>query len=200
MRHHLLSTTFILLLALLTSSVSFAKVYDYKQLQSKDYDEMIAIVREQIKQSKKSADADDDSAAIFHLKEALRIIMSRPNSDNLIPKLLPDVRKELAQFEAFDKQLADLADEAVDRVKDEGATDTGRTTALFMLENIMAEMKPELNSTETYKNTYEKIRDAKIKVPENVRADRTVRGMFQSESPSVKAKKILEQIAKTKTK
>lgn len=181
-------------------SPSFAKVYDYKQLQSKDYDEMIGIVRTQIKLAKKSVDEDDESAAQFHLKEALRIIMSRPNTDNLIPKLLPEVRKELVQFEAFDDQMLELVDEAIDRVKDEKASTTSKATSLFMLENIMAEIKPEIANNEKYKNAYEKIRDAKIKVPNEAKADRKVRGMFQSESPSEKAKKILDQIAKTKTK
>lgn len=182
------------------ASPSFAKVYDYKQLQSKDYDEMLGIVRDQIKLAQKSVNDDDESAALFHLKEGLRIVMSRPNTDNLIPKLLPEIRKELVQFEAFDDQITELINEAIDRVKDEKATTNGRATALFMLENIMAEIKPELDSNEKYKQAYEKIRDAKIKVPSEAKADRKVRGMFQTESPSEKAKKILDQLAKTKTK
>ena len=191
---------YILIFTFVMSLPALAKVYDYKQLQSKDYDEMISIVRKQIKEARKSADADDDSASLFHLKEGLRIVMSRPNSDNLIPKLLPEIRKELVQFEAFDKQLTELVDEAVDRIQDDKAADTGRTTAFFMLENIMAEMKPEVSSNENYKQAFEKIRDAKLKVPAAVKSDRKIRGMFQSESPSEKAKKILQETAKTKTK
>lgn len=191
----LLSLTFII-----SVKPAAAKVYDYKQLQSKDYDEMIAIVRTQIKQSKKSAAEDDDSAAVFHLKEGLRIVMSRPNTDNLIPKLLPELRKELVQFEAYDGQMVELVDEAVDRVTDDKASTADRTSALFMLENIMAEIKPELSTNEKYKAVYEKIRDAKIKVPVEVKNDRKVRGMFQSESPSEKAQKILKEITKSKTK
>ena len=195
-----MKTLLLTLFLTLFTSTSFAKVYDYKQLQSKDYDEMIGIIRDQIKQAKKSANDDDESAALFHLKEGLRIIMSRPNTDNLIPKLLPEIRKELVQFEAFDDQILELVNEAVDRVQDEKATTTGRATALFMLENIMAEIKPEVGTNEKYKSAYEKIRDAKIKVPKEAKSDRKIRGMFQTESPSEKAKKILEQTTKTKTK
>lgn len=195
-----MKTLFIALFLCLFATSAPAKVYDYKQLQSRDYDEMMSIVRSQIKLSKKSVDEDDESAALFHLKEALRIVMSRPNTDNLIPKLLPEIRKELVQFEAFDTQMLELVNESIDRVKDEKAPTTGRTTALFMLENIMAEMKPELATNEKYKEAYEKIRDAKIIVPKEVSSDRKVRGMFQSESPSEKAKKILLEISKTQTK
>lgn len=179
---------------------SSAKIYDYKQLQSKDYDDMMALVRSQIKESKKSADADDDSAALFHLKEGLRMIMSRPNTDNLIPKLLPELRKELSQLDAYDKQIVELIDESIDRIQDDKNSVTNRTSALFMLENVMAEIKPELKTNEKYKISYEKIRDAQLKVPGEVKADRKVRGMFQTESPSEKAKKILEEIFKTQTK
>ncbi len=183
------------------TSVSHAELYKYSELEIKNYDELISEVRKKIEEASRAdeearveADSDtlhDTSKSIFILKDALRMIFSRPNKDNTIDKLLPEVRNELKSYEAYYDSIHDLAVEAVNGLKQKIPV-VYKSTYIFILENLMSEFRPELKKNEEIKKLFIYIRDAEAVVPDDVRLDRKLRSMFNSRNPSDTAKKILE--------
>jgi len=194
--------TLLTLVALvLAAPATSAERFKYNELQIKDYDEMTSMVRERLKKSAKimkGSDADGDSApdqeSIESLREALLLVLSRPNQDNMLAKLLPELRKELNTVNAFEDSLDSLAQEAIDGLGNKKLPVIHRSTYWFVLENILSEFKPEIRDKADIKKTFEKIRDAKVEVPKDVAKDLKLRSMFKVESPSDRAKRVLEAL------
>lgn len=195
---------FLLSLTLFISSLAFAKEYPYNELMTKDYDEMQASVRNGILTAKKAArekqqEGDEDGAdeaAISHLRDTLQLILSRPDKDFMVSKLIPLVRKELGNYGAFEVSLETVAKQAIMNLKSDQSSVPSKSTAVFVLENLMSEIKPEIEVKAEFKKIIEQIRDAKIKIPDKVVTDRKMTSMFKTVSPSDTAKDILEKLKK----
>lgn len=199
--------TLIFSILVFLSSMAFAAQYKYNELVIKDYDEMSKVVNSRVttarKLSRTSEEGDDDErTAVEHLREALKLIFSRPNSDNMVAKLTPEVRRELIGFSAFEDTIASLAKEGIDALDNKHLSKNSRATYLFLLENLMSEIRPEVesNGNDALRKAVEKIRDAKIKVSKDVQVERSMGSMFQPFDPSGEAKKILETADKAKKK
>ncbi|MGE0761975.1 MAG: hypothetical protein AB7N80_01725 [Bdellovibrionales bacterium] len=189
----------LLVLSLLTFGLSSeAARYKYSELQIKDYDEMLALVKTRVKKATKlfranqDEDTPPDQQGVEELREALHLILSRPNQDNMLAKLLPDVRKEMANVNAFEDNMASLVSEAIDGLNNDKIPTVHRSTYLIVLENILSEFKPEVRDKEDLRQLFEKIRDAKLKIPKEVTKDLKLRSMLSTESPSERAKRILD--------
>ncbi len=194
--------TLILMFAFNTTSQA-AERFKYSELQIKDYDEMQIMVKARLKKSQKlfkesdpdaAEEAAPDQGAVEELRTALLLILSRPNQDNMLAKLMPDVRKELSNVNAFEDSLSSLTAEAIGGLNNEKLPTVIRSTFLFVLENIISEFKPEARDKEEIRKVFEKIRDAKLKIPKDVRKDLKLRSMLKVESPSARAKHILENL------
>src|SRR4051812_925015 len=75
----------------------------YREYMLKDYDEMSALVRKHTKAAHKlvaesEKNSDWEQSAMNELIQAERIILSRPNSDNMVGKLTLEVRKYIGDF------------------------------------------------------------------------------------------------------
>lgn len=181
---------------------TFAENFKYSELQIKDYDEMKNSVRERITASKKAfldkqkkaKDSEEaDRQAVEVLRNALKFILSRPNDDNMLAKLMPFVRSELNNYSAFEDTLVSLTQESVRSLTNDKIPSVYRSTSLFLLENVMSEIRPEISQKEDFKKLIEFIRDAKIIVPESVRNERRLRSMYRSKNPSEMAETILKE-------
>lgn len=194
---------FIISAALFVSQIAHAETYKYSDLELKSYDELSVIITARIKKAskidlqnqksaaKKHEESYDESESLELLKDALRMILSRPNKDNMVEKLLPDVRRELNNYGAFYDTLNDISVEAVSGINQKIPV-VYRSTFVFVLENILSEFRPELKTKAEIKKIYKFISDAKIQIPEDVRLDRKLRSMFSSDSPSETAQKIID--------
>jgi len=195
---------FLLSLTLFISSLAFAKEYPYNELMTKDYDEMQASVRKGVNDAKKAArerqqEGDEegaDQAAISELRDTLQLILSRPDKDFMVSKLIPLVRKELVNYGGFEVSLETIATQAIMNLKSDKSSVSSKSTAVFVLENLMSEIKPEIDIKPEFKKIIEQIRDAKIKIPDAVVTDRKMTSMFKTVSPSETAKGILEKLKK----
>src|SRR5437868_1962308 len=102
--------TWIMLFTVVFSVGASAHNYKYSDLVIRDYDEMSSQVQIRIrnahKKNKGGEDSSGDREAIEELRDAMKLIMSRPNSDNMVSKLTPDLRRELGQFSAFEDTLS----------------------------------------------------------------------------------------------
>lgn len=176
--------------------------YKYSELQIKDYDEIGALVKDKVKKAMKvfreKGDAEEnaapDQAGVEELRSALHLILARPNQDNMLAKLMPEVRKELSNVNAFEDSLSSLASEAIEGLRNEKLPTVFRSTYLFVLENIISEFKPEIRDKAELRKIFEKIRDAKLAIPKDVTKDLKLRSMLKVESPSERAKQILEKL------
>lgn len=192
-----------ILMGILGSQVS-AHNYKYSDLIIRDYDEMSQQVKARIKKAKSftkmTEDGSDDEEALNELKDALKLIFSRPNSDNMVAKLTPEVRRELSVYSAFEKTIAQLVSGAIEVSKNRQATVSQRSTSLFILENILSEIRPEAETNAELRKIIESIADAKLTIDEDVNKDRRIRSMFKTINPSTVAKEILKSIANAEKK
>ena len=180
-----------------------AELYKYNELEINSYDQMAVLVRAKIerateidlnnqRQAEKSGQTSyNEAESINLLKDALRLILSRPNKDNLVEKLIPEVRQELNNYQAYYDSLHDITVEAVTGLNQKIPV-VYRSTYIFVLENIMSELRPQLKTNSEVQKIFQYIRDAQIKIPNDVRLDRKLRSMFKSQSPSETAAKIIE--------
>lgn len=143
-------------------------------------------------EKQKEGDEDGaDQAAVAILRDTMQLVLSRPDKDFMVSKLMPSIRKELVNYGAFDDSMATLTTQAIMNLKSEKAATTTKSTSIFILENIMSEVQPELDSKPEFKKMVEEIRDAKIEIPRSVATDRKLTSMFKTVSPSETAKGLL---------
>ena len=193
------------LITILSSQVHAAN-YKYNELMIKDYDEMSAMVENFVQKSRDAAGEEETAAsnaeAVSYLKEALQLIFSRPDSDNMVAKLVSEVRRELLSYTAFETTISELADEALATAKNENAAPSVQSTSLFILENVLSQIRPDVvnNNNEAFRGIIERIAKAKIKISNEVFKDRKLRGMFKNKNPSEIAEEILKGLKKQKKK
>lgn len=191
-----------LIVMLLFSSSTFSlQKLKYNELQIKDYDEMLEDVNKYISESRQLAikyqeEGDDemgDQTAIDKLSEALTYILSRPDKDNMLAKLLPTVRKELINYNAYETSLSLVATDAITAIQSQKLPATYKATSVFVLENIMSQVQPLISTNKDMRAIIEKIRDAQLEIPSKVINDRKLKSMFKTSSPSATAVKVLKK-------
>jgi hypothetical protein len=129
----------------------------------------------------------------------MRIALSRPDQDGARSNLYGRVRRELADLNSLDRVLMELAEEAISELRNqEGPRRTA--TYIVLLENMMAELKPDADENSTYRRIFERIRDAKISISDKARVQNLLRTMSLPVSPSVTAEKMLQQMPKLEGK
>lgn len=196
----------ILIVMLLVGFHANALRLKYNELQIKDYDEMSEMVNTHIRKAKGLAiekqQAGDiemgDQMAVDELAKAITLIFARPDKDNMAAKLMPSVKKELMNYNAYDETLSTVASDALVDLGNDKLPVVIRATAIFVLENLMSEIRPQLGDNEEYRNIVSKIAVAKIKVAKDVRNHRKLTGMYETTSPSDTAKKLLKPYKKKK--
>jgi hypothetical protein len=203
----LLLLTVALLLAL-SPSAGWTKVeYDSSQLMMKNAEEVADLVKKKIQRAQNvqaSQEINDDAgmvtepAAIRELIGALRIAMARPDQDGARTNLFARIRRELQDISALDEALETLTRESIAALQDNKTPARRQATYIVILENLMAELKPEISSMPTFKKIITDVRDANLKVSSKVRSQQMSRSMSKITSPSETAAKILPKEKKKK--
>lgn len=179
-------------LMFLTSASASASGYLYYKLQMKNYDQMQTAVNERVRLAEKIGDSDPTRAKSV-LQDALLLILSRPDTDDMVSELTPLVREPLRNLGAYTKEISSIVDDAIINIGDKHAKPATRTTGLFILKNVMSELRPEAQRNKKVKKIFEHIRDAKIKIPDAIKSDLFIRSsMKPGASPSDLAAKILK--------
>lgn len=190
-------------LVLLFSVQGRAKVeYDTSSLLLKNSDQVSDMIKKKIKkaQSLQAKQEDDEDGeiqaepeALENLRDALRIALSRPDQDGARSNLYSRVRRELVDLNALDQVLVELTEESLAELRTQ---DGPRRTATYVviLENMMAELKPEVAENPTYRKMVERIRDAKITIGDKAKVQNLLRSMSIPISPSETAAKLLASI------
>lgn len=207
-RFHFILSVFCLIasIGLADSANAGTKVeYDSSSLLLKNTDQIGEMLKKKIRAAQaiqsKQEDNDDgaleaEPEAIENLKDALRIVLARPDQDGARSGLYLRVRRELSDLNALDQTLVDLTEEAIQELRNQ---DGPRRTATYVviLENLMAEIRPEMRTNPTFRKVVERIRDAKISIEDKAKVKTLLRSMSLPVSPSETAAKILEKEPKT---
>ena len=203
-----------IVLAFCAQNSATAKLYKYTDLHLKDYEQMSKLVNQHLDAAQKiidettsktdeidkgtlSRDDEADQKAIEELCQALQLIFSRPNRDNMVEKLIPDIRRQLKNFNSFEDTLETLLGEALQGVKSKNLSIVIRSTYLFLIENLMEEIQPQLTDNKRFYGFYVRIREADLEVPKEIIKDRRKR-MYKRFNPSAIAKQVLKRIDEKK--
>lgn len=175
----------------------FGPNYKYNELMIKDYDEMLAMVLDMVKKSQTATNKEDtagEGEAVEWLGRATKLIFSRPDSDNMVAKLLNEVRRELQGFNSYEDTIAGIAEEAVKNASDKNNPISVQTTSLVILENILREIRPSVltSNNAELRRVVEKVAAANLRISDEVKKDRRMRGMFLTKNPSDEAESILK--------
>lgn len=158
---------FVFLAFLVFSFFSFS--YGYEGLRLKDYEQMKTIISKRIIKSRTYTDSDgvsDHDSALGTLREALRILLMRPNTDNLMESLLYPLITEIDTYSSFTKVLLAEVNRAVSILQNSDVKK--QASALYILENAMA-----YASTDPGKPSdaiFQTIQDSQLKISKSLQS------------------------------
>ena len=183
-------------LSLLLTTTSLAS-YDYQTLQMKNIEQMSEFVRTKIQESEAVANeaiAQGVGAGpgLIILQDTLLIVLSRPNSDNMLEKIITPLVQKLRTYNTHISTFDNIVDISIEGLKNKSKDIKLRATYIFVLENIMSELQPRIQSHDSIKAIYEKIYKKKIKIPRDVRSH-LAKNMVVTKSPSKIAHSILKK-------
>ena len=169
------------------------------QLLMKTSDQVNELVRKKIQAAAKiqaSAKTDEvepvvQSGVVDHLRDGMRIVLCRPDQDGTRSPAFARLRRELTDLNEFERVLSELGDEAIGSLRNNKEAANRQATYVVLLENLMAEMKPEVTSNQSIKKLIEKIRDADLQVSDQLKSQQFLRTMSHPVSPSATAAQIL---------
>lgn len=173
-------------IVLATGAVFADLKMNYSQLAPKDLDQMNQLVLEKLKESKKN------NTSIEPLKEAVKMVFSRPNEDGTVEKVLPLVKNPLSDQDEWESTVEALVDEAIgilNAPKDVSAKD--QATYVIMLENMISEFKPELKKKGFEFRMVEKIANADVSLTKEAKNEKKLGMMRSTNSPSELAQKVI---------
>lgn len=166
----------------------------------KNSEQVTELVRKRIQKAGDIQEKQDDTdvaglqaepEALEYLKDAMRIALGRPDQDGLRGVLFARIRRELNDLSSTDQVLMELADECVTSLKNKKDSVANHSTYIMVLENLMAEIRPEIERNKNFKQIVEKIRDADIEVSKDVQSQQKLKLMKSTNSPSKTAQSIL---------
>ncbi len=169
---------------------AYAKVpYTFSQLALRDLDEMNKMIEDRKKESLKDK-------ITMPLREAMVIILSRPDEDTMVYKIMPVLQTELEKYDLFEATFENVVDEAIKTLKEMKSSPPKSdlpqlATYVVILENSLSELRAKKDE-EFNKRVLAKIRDAKLDIPKSVMDQLRMGPMKSVENPSEIAKKILE--------
>lgn len=185
----------------LIGSPALAKIeYKSRHLNIKDSEEVTALVHQKIRdaQSTHIASNPDDVDGIFvepraveKMKDGMRIILSRRDSNGTLSEVFGHLRQELRTWNSFESTVSEIASEAIEALKNRATPVEHQVTYIQLLENLMAEVRPDLDENRALRNVVEKIRDADIQIFDKLKSHQLLNSMSEPVSPSETARKLM---------
>lgn len=191
-------------------SVSFAKFYIYRELITADHDLFVNAINkaiskaeaDAIKMQEQGMDEAGDSQAVSHLRDALQLLLSRPDQDDSLMMrndTYVRLRSELKKYLSYEDTIRHLATDAIIALKNDKFKPARRVTHLYILYNIMGQIKREaIEGNESLQKVILKIREANIKFDDKVQGELRMTSMLNLKSPSKIAADIADKFTKEK--
>jgi len=181
--------------------------YNYQELKVKDYEQMRKIINSYIlktqgiasDQTQKRSQSDiDPDEILLELKQALKVVFMRPDTDGLRNSLVLILEPEINIYKPFIEVLGDVVkEEAIPIFKNKKSSVISQAGALYILENAISYskgyQKPEADKV------FKVIKKAKIKIKDAlIQHLRLEEGRGQTASPSHVAGQSLKQSLKAR--
>jgi hypothetical protein len=202
----LIGAVAVFLLSGLFSFQASAKIeFDSNQLIMKTADQVATLVQLKIKKAQaiqaKQENEDDgnfvaEPEALEQLQDAMRIVLARPDQDGTRGNAFSRLRRELIDLNSLDKVLEDITTEAILAIKSENTKVVRAATYVVVLDNLMAELKPEIKTNEQFKRIVIQIRDADLKISDKLKNEQRLHAMSNTKSPSETAATIVPKPGK----
>lgn len=190
----------IIFVSLLYTSQTLAVNYNYTTLIFKDYPDLKPLIRNAVKESRRFKYPKDGEKAISPLKKSLKMVLSRPDDDNLVSKLNTELVSDLENMGVFNDVIDDMLKEAKDEVYNKALNPKVRATALIMMNNLLLMIRPlSLDNTALAKSIC-KLADEDMKIPKEIVKNSELTTMLKEPSPTNLAKKIMKWYAEQKQK
>ncbi len=138
-----------------------------------------------------AVESEGNDQSIELLEGELTKVLARPDIDHARNNLSNTIRNELKNYSAFEPVLARIAGRAVGKLKNQGLPLIERITALEILDNILAEYRPESKTNAKVKTIFTQIYKADIQIDEDLKDQRALLLMVERVSPSENARIIL---------
>jgi hypothetical protein len=161
--------------------------YSYKNLFSKDLEQMTEILQSRTR----------ENSVNRNLREAAYIAFARPNEDGSLEKFLAEARDPLEDEEDWTNTIETLVRQSIDDLKNADLPPAKQVTAGVILENIISELKP------LYKKQYQTggfetdiinfIARSEAEYSKPARKERALSIMRNNLNPSQIALKLLDQ-------
>ena len=168
--------------------------YSYNQLKLYDVDEMLEIVQERL-------ELYEGTKNLERLNEVLMLILARPNSDNILERVMAKLRYGVETDEQWQEMVETVVDEAVVALKNETTAVNDQLAYLTALQNLILEFKPEFRKKGVDPRfefaMIERISEAKLIVSDEVKADAKLNLISIPKSPSAIADAVIKEVAAT---
>jgi len=190
----------ILFVSLLYTSQTLAVNYNYTTLIFKDYPDLKPLVRNAVRESRRFKYPRDGEKAVTPLKKSLKMVLSRPDDDNLVSKLSSELISDMENMGVFEEVISDLITEGKESVYSKALNPKVRATSLIMMNNLLMLVRPlTLDNVKLAKSVC-KLADDEIKIPKEVLKNTELTTMLKEPSPTNLAKKIMNWYAEQKNK
>lgn len=174
--------------------------YNYTTLLFLDYNELKPIVANSIKESRSFKYPDDGERATGPLKKTLRMLLSRPDSDDLMARLSVDLIRDLKSMGIFEETVDEFFEDGKNDVYDTSLSKKVRTTNLIMLNNLLLLIRPMTLSSVTLAKSVCRMADSKMSIPRDIQQQAALTTMLKEPSPTKLAQKIMRWYAQKKGK
>jgi hypothetical protein len=167
------------------------EIFTYNELVTRDLDTMNDIILTKIKESRSKLSQKE-----IPLRDAFRTLMSRPNKDGMIAKILGPLKNSLEEIGQWEPSIMSLIDESV-RVlsrKDKKVKARVQLTYITILENMISEFRPRIDRPGPEKRGIEKIAVSRIIVSREAQNERRLTTMENVVSPSELATLVLQEL------
>ncbi|MGH1468866.1 MAG: hypothetical protein ACRBBP_08310 [Bdellovibrionales bacterium] len=190
----------IIFVSLLYTTSTLAVSYNYTTLIFKDYPDLKPLVSNALRESRRFKYPQDGNKAVFPLKKSLKMILSRPDSDNLVVKLSPELVQDLESMGVLTNVIDDLIAEGQEEVMNKALHPKVRATSLIMLNNLLLLIRPRTLDEIPLATSVCTLADKDLKIPKEVLKNTELTTMLKEGSPTNLAKKIMLWYAKQKNK
>lgn len=163
--------------------------YSYAQLKLLDLEQMSDLIQQNMNKYKKTGEAR-------YIEEALVVCLSRPNSDSMVEKLIESIRYNLETNELWEGSVSALVQKSINRLNDPSTAVSDQVGYLILLENLIAEFKPEFvkqyQSPQFESRIIEQIAKSEIEVSREADSESRLNLMAAQKSPAEIAESLVE--------
>lgn len=164
--------------------------YTAGRLKILDLDEMSDIMLAKAREFKKTDNSQE-------LKDGLLIAFGRPDDDSVLEKILNTIQTPLEDNDLWEPSIDEMVDKSIAAIKDETGTAAEQVTYGVVLENVIAQFKPDF--IKQYKSPgfetriIEKIAAAELEFSRAAASERKLNLMKGNLSPSLVAQRLIDR-------